>query len=397
MGLTRVEIDADGNVLAEDWRDFVYADALGEDTLAVRGLRKAGGRRGNENLIFDGSIVNVLDGQCMLIMDRSMVVDLCAEPGAYVYDASTEPSLLFGNLGENLLSTFDTAGVLYEKKRSPSKEQRVYYFNIHEMPGSAFETERPVLFREVDASIGLDADISIRCYGEYTYRIADPMLFCLSAPEGIQEPLTRDMLEEQLDTEFLEALGHAFAMISGMGIRYGAIPGRAMELADALNDVLYTTWRGHRGIEIVSLTIGGLKASGEDEAMIRELRQNAVLRVPGMLSTRMDGEGNARQKRGRWHPPSSVPRVWSCACGAAGNTGPFCVDCGKPMPPETGGWTCVCGEMNKTRYCAACGRPRPMNHPKFRCDRCGWEPDDAANPPKLCPECGDVFDERDLA
>ena len=97
--------------------------------------------------------------------------------------------------------------------------------------------------------------------------------------------------------------------------------------------------------------------------------------------------------------PAAAPAAdtWTCACGQTGNTGKFCGNCGQPKPaPAADGWTCSCGAVNKGKFCAECGRPRPAGTPKYKCDKCGWEPDDPTHPPKFCPECGDPFDDGDI-
>jgi membrane protease subunit (stomatin/prohibitin family) len=86
---------------------------------------------------------------------------------------------------------------------------------------------------------------------------------------------------------------------------------------------------------------------------------------------------------------------WVCSCGRSGNTSKFCGECGKPQP-QVNGWTCSCGGVNKGKFCAECGKPKPEGVPQYKCDKCGWEPKDKANPPKFCPECGDPFDDGDL-
>ena len=59
------------------------------------------------------------------------------------------------------------------------------------------------------------------------------------------------------------------------------------------------------------------------------------------------------------------------------------------------GWTCSCGHVNTGKFCQECGKKKPEGAPLYKCDKCGWEPEDPAHPPKFCPECGDVFDDND--
>ena len=105
-------------------------------------------------------------------------------------------------------------------------------------------------------------------------------------------------------------------------------------------------------------------------------------------------------KCGKWPaapaPAASAPAGWTCACGASGNTGKFCSECGKEKPFNPDGWTCACGALNKGKFCSECGARKPAADPLYRCDKCGWEPEDPKNPPKFCPECGDPFNEGDM-
>ncbi len=439
MGLLKAALGAAGGVMADQWKEYFYCDAIPEDTMAVKGQHRVSGRstnyKGSENIISNGSVVAVADGQCMIIVDQGKVTELCAEPGEFVYDSSTEPSIFSGKLGTSILDTFKTIGKRFTFGGEPAKDQRVYYFNTKELIGNKYGTPSPVPFRVVDQRAGIDIDIAIRCFGEYSYRICDPILFYTNVCGNVSEAYTRNRLESQLKTELLTALQPAFAKISDMGIRYSALPGHTMELADALNDVLSSKWRNLRGLEIVSFGVSSVKASEEDEQMLKEMQRNAAFMDPtraaahlvgaqasamqaaannqnagpamafmgmnmagnvgGMNAQNLYQMGAQQQPQQPAPAPAAAPaNSWKCPqCGAEA-TGKFCPECGTKKPENTG-WTCSCGAVNKGKFCSECGKPKPAGTPKYKCDKCGWEPEDPAHPPKFCPECGDPFDEND--
>ena len=368
----------------------------------------------------------------MLIVEQGKIVDVCAEPGEYIYDSSTEPSIFSGKLGEGILNVFKQIGKRFTFGGEAPKDQRVYYFNTKELTGNKYGTPSPVPFRVVDQNIGLDIDIAIRCFGEYSYRIANPLLFYTNVCGNVSSDYTREQLEGQMKSELLTALQPAFARISEMGIRYSALVAHTGELADALNEELSGKWRDLRGIEISSFGVSSVKASEEDEAMIKELQRNAALRNPNMAAAHLVGAQAAAMQAAASNTaagpamafmgmnmagqaggadaaslfqmgqqqaaaPAAPAAGWTCpSCGATA-TGKFCPECGTRKPEPAVGWTCPsCGAVNKGKFCAECGTRKPAAAIQYRCDKCGWEPEEGALPPKFCPECGDPFDNNDI-
>ena len=440
MGLIHAALGAASGVLGDQWKEYFYCEALPNHTLAVKGKKKVSGRssnRGDDNIISNGSVIAVADGQCMLIVEQGKIVDVCAEPGEYVYDSSTEPSVFAGNLGDSVREVFKNIGKRFSFGGQAPKDQRVYYFNTKELPGNKYGTPSPVPFRVVDRNIGLDIDIAIRCFGEYSIRISNPLLFYTNVCGNVSANYTVDQLESQMKAELLTALQPAFARISDMGIRYSSLPGHATELADALNDVLSAKWRDLRGMEIVSFGVSSVKASEEDEAMIKELQRNAAFRDPnraaahlvgaqaaamqsaaanqggaavgfmGMNMAQQAGGINAQslyqmgqQQPARQPAPAPAPTAdtWVCPSCASKVSGKFCPECGAKKPVEVlGGWQCTaCGAVNKGKFCAECGAKKPAGALQYKCDKCGWEPEDPTKPPRFCPECGDPFDANDV-
>jgi len=435
MGLIKAITGAAGGVLADQWKEYFYCEALDADTLVAKGKKRVSSRSSNtkatENIISTGSVVAVADGQCMIIVEQGKVAELCAEPGEFVYDASTEPTIMAGDLGNSIGEVFKNIGKRFTFGGEAPKDQRIYYINTKEIIGNKYGTPGPVPFRVVDQNIGLDVDISIRCFGEYSYRITNPILFYTNVCGNVTADYDRSQIDGQLKSELLTALQPAFAKISGMGIRYSALPGHTMEMADALNDVLSKKWKDLRGVEIVSMGVSSVKASEEDEAMIKELQRSAVYRNANMAAAKMVdaqaeamkaaaanpngammgfmGMGMAQQAGGlnanqlfqmgqqqaAQAPvaPAAPAGGWTCSCGAV-NTGKFCVECGGKKPEA--GWTCSCGSVNKGKFCPECGAKKPAGVPQYKCDKCGWEPEKGSNPPRFCPECGDKFDNDDI-
>ncbi|MBQ3277028.1 MAG: SPFH domain-containing protein [Oscillospiraceae bacterium] len=289
MGLIRAALGAAGGVLADQWKEYFYCEALPDNILVIKGRKKTrGNNQGGDNIISNGSVIAVANGQCMMIVEQGKVVDLCAEPGEYTYDISTEPSVFDGpDLAENILEVFQNIGKRFTFGGDAPKDQRVYYFNTKELMGNKYGTPAPVPFRVVDRNVGLDVDISIRCFGEYSYRITNPMLFYTNVCGNVSSYYDRRELEGQMKSELLAALQPAFGRLSESGIRYSSLPAHTLEITEALNDVLSPKWRDLRGIEIVAFGMNSVKASEEDEQMIKELQKTAALRDPELRDAYM--------------------------------------------------------------------------------------------------------------
>lgn len=432
MGLIKAALGSAGGVLADQWREYFYCDSMGADVLVSKGQKRTGKRssntKGSDNIISNGSVIAVNEGQCMMIVEQGKIVEFAAEPGEFTWDASTEPTVFYGGLENGVEGALGTLMRRLSFGADTAKDQRVYFFNLKEIIGNKYGTPSPVPFRVVDTNIGLDMDVSIRCNGEYSYRITNPALFYKNVCGNVTQDYTRSQLDSQLKSEFLTALQPAFATISAQGIRYSALPGHTMELAQAMNQVLSAKWSDLRGISVVSVGVNSVTASAEDEATIKELQKSAVFRNPNMAAAHMvqaqaeamkTAAGNKNgamagfmgmnmaQAAGGFNanslyqmgqqqeqkPAAPAANTWKCSCGAE-NTGKFCAECGAPKPVE--GWVCACGSVNKGKFCPECGARKPAAAPLYRCDKCGWEPEDPRHPPKFCPECGDRFDDDDI-
>ena len=395
MGLIQAAVSAAGSTFSDQWKEYFYCDAIPSGIAAVRGHKKVRGlssNRGDDNIISDGSVIAVADGQCMLIVDQGQVTDICAQPGEFRYDSKTEPSLFTGSLGDGLKNVFAAIGKRFTFGGQAAEDQRVYYINTKELPGNKYGTPSPIPFRVIDKNIGLDIDISVECFGEYSLKITDPISFYTNVCSNFTDTYPISNLEGQLRSELLTALQPAFAKLSAQGVRYSEVPAHTAELADALNEELSKKWKELRGIEIVSFGVSSIKASEEDERMIKEAQRNGMYRDPtmaaatlvgaqaqamqdaakntngaamgfmGMNMAQNAGGVNAGQLYEAGAAKASQPAAaekWICPNCHAENSGKFCSNCGTPKPASDV-WYCPnCGTKNTGKFCSNCGTKKP--------------------------------------
>ena len=446
MGLIKAGLGAVGGVLADQWKEFFYCDSLENDVLMVKGSKRIGGRssntKGSDNIISNGSGIAVADGQCMIIVEQGKVVEVCAEPGEFTYDSSTEPSIFSGKLGDSIKETFKTIGKRFTYGGDTGKDQRVYYFNTKEILDNKFGTPNPFMFEVVNKRLNMARTVQVRCNGIYSYRITDPILFYTKIAGNISDIYTREEIDMQLKTEFISALQPAFAMLTELELRPAQIPAHTTELKDALNKALAVEWTQRRGISVESIALNPITLTPEDMKKINQMEDAATMGSnPFMMAGRMaDAQANAMEAAannsagamtgfmgmgmamnagGNFNPaamyqagvqqqqaqqqaaaapaqaaPAAPANGWKCACGATAS-GKFCTECGAQKPAAEG-WTCACGAVNKGKFCPECGAKKPADAPLYQCDKCGWKPEDPHNPPKFCPECGDAFDSSDI-
>ncbi len=426
MGLIKAALGAAGGTFADQWKEFFYCDSLDKDTLVAKGEKRIGKRssnkKGEDNVISNGSLITVNDGQCMIIVEQGKVAEICAEPGEYTFKTDLEPSIFTGGLGEGIKNTFKEIGKRFTFGGSPAKDQRVYYINIKEIYGNKYGTPSPVPFRVVDKNIGLDIDISIKCFGEYSYKITNPILFYTNVCGNVDSIYDRSEIDSQLKSELMTSLQPAFAKISAMGIRYSALPAHTTEIAKALNEVLSEDWAEKRGIEVFSFGVSSVTAPEEDEAMIKELQRNAVFRNPSMAAAHLTGaqaaamqdaaknegaggafmafagmnmannagginsnklyemgeKNNTNSTDNNQYNNAQSAQTWKCNCGTE-NVGNFCANCGNKKPVSNK-WTCNCGTENAGNFCSNCGNKKP--DAEWTCE-CGQ-----VNKGNFCSNCG---------
>jgi len=434
MGLIKAGIGALGGVLADQWKEYFYCEAMDMDTLVVKGQKRVSGRssntKGSDNLISNGSVIAVADGQCMIIVEQGKIVEVCAEPGEFVYDTSTEPSIFAGSLGTSILNTFKAVGKRFTFGGDTGKDQRVYYFNTKEIMDNKFGTPSPIIFEVMNKRIGMSRTVNVRCNGVYSYVISDPLLFYTKVCGNVEQAFTRDKIDSQMKTEFVSALQPAFGALAELELRPAQLPAKVNELKNAMNEALQQEWVESRGITVAKIALNPITLNPEDMKKIQEMEDAASYGSnPFMMAGRMTtatanametaagnsagamtgfmgmgmagnamgggfnaaqqfyamGQQQAQQQQAQQQAAAPAPAQdgWQCSCGATA-TGKFCQNCGakKPEPKPAGSWVCKCGATATGKFCMECGSPKPADDGGWTCS-CG-----AKNTGKFCAECG---------
>lgn len=462
MGLIKATKDAISGVLADQWLEYFYCDTLSNDVLVTKGQKRVTpGKNSNtkavDNIITNGSIVAVNEGQCMIIVDQGKIVEVCAEAGEFVFDGSTQPSVFYGGLGKGIVGSFNTAFQRFTFGGNAPKDQRVYYFNTKEIMDNLYGTANPIDFHLVSKNSGLELETTVRCNGQYSFKIVDPILFYTSVCANVTDNYSKSgegaKLLSMMKGELLTKLPIALSKVAAEGVLPSQLQGHIEEIVETVKAELSEKWTLTRGIEMVAMTISAT-VPAEDRERLNEWNERVLLKDADYRAARqseamgnfienskMGGEGGAsgmdammgmfslnmmqnmmggnqggmmgmqggQQMQQAAPQNQAVPQNqaapqnqqaaapvlgWTCSCGKADNRGKFCSDCGAPKPSDAG-WTCSCGTVNQGKFCPNCGSKKPEGAPLYKCDKCGWEPEDPAHPPKFCPECGDIFDEND--
>jgi len=434
-GALNAGLGAAGNVLANQWKEFIYCDSIPDDTLMVKGRKQVSGKssntKGEDNVITNGSGIVVNDGQCMIIVENGKVVEVCAEPGKFTYDTSLAPSIFAGSFGQSLIDSFKMLGQQFTYGGQAGNDQRVYYFNTKVIMGNKYGTPAPVPFRLVDSKIFLDLDITIRLNAIYSYRLVDPLLFYTKIAGNVNDTFKAADIEQQLKSEISGKLNTALGKLSAMEIRYNELPLHTEEMSEALKEQLHQKWVVEKGIELVSFDVNSANTTEENEKLIRDAQAEARYQHAGLGAAALtaaqaqalkdaaknpNGAANAmfgvgmigggmgggmgntinalyqqanqeaaaqQQAQAAAAAQAQAANMWKCECGKD-NDGNFCTACGKPKPAPAGVWKCECGAENTGNFCPKCGKPKPAvpASTTWVC-ACGAE-----NDGNFCTKCG---------
>ena len=431
-GLGQAAINAGSDMLADQWKEYFYCDAIPVDVLVVKGQKRIGKKsqntKGSDNLITNGSVIAVNSGQCMIIVDQGQVVEVCAETGEYVYDTSLEPSLFAGDfLGDfkkNVMDFIKATGRRITFGGDTARDQRIYFINTKEILDNKFGTPRPVPFRVAYEDIGRSFTVGLRCFGTYSYKIGNPLEFYEKVCGNVTDKYYRSQIDGQLKTEFFNYLQPAFGKLS-QNVRYDELTVNTVPITEAMQAVLEEPWLLKRGIQIGTVAIESVNISPEDEERIKKYEDLAWQRDPANAAGIMVGAQAEALTAAASNPNGAMMGFYgmnmaqqaggisannlfamaqqnkeaaaaaapaSGATGAAAGLGAAALGAiaggiaggaaGGPAGAVAGSWMCSCGASNTGKFCAECGTPKPADADGWTCS-CG-----ALNKGKFCSDCG---------
>lgn len=418
MGLIKAITSSIGSVFADQWKEYFQVDSMSNDQLVVKAKKTTkGNNKGGDDIISNGSIVSIADGQVALIVEDGRIVEFCAEPGRFVWDSSSEPSMLCGEFFKGMADSFKKIGERFTFGGDTGKNQRVYFVNTKEIIDNKFGTTTPMVYDDRYYGTAL----YIRYFGQYSFRIKDPILFFTSIAGNVSDSYNKIELMNFCREEFMTALDTSLSMLSADGIKFSQIPQKQREIAKYMSETLDEDWGQRRGMDIVSVAISKVTPDEKSRARIEEFDTNLMHSNPGAMAgglayAQMQAMQNAAKNSGgavngfmgigmmngvmgnnsqsqqtllntanQLHNDYKQPEAptkkdtWKCACGAE-NTGKFCAECGSKKP-EKEEWKCICGHVNTGKFCSECGSKKIT---EFRC-QCGYVSSSAF---KFCPECG---------
>ncbi len=444
MGIIKAVKNSIGGALADSYLECFRPGPMGRTTVVVPGVFRDAGQNRNtntkrlDNVISNGSVIEVGPGQLMCVVDGGRVVDYSAEPGYFQVSNSSVPSFFNG-----------TSSIMPAIKESLDRirfggneyhEQRVVYINLRTIEGIKFGTRAPVPFYDENYKI----DVAVRANGTFSIKIVDPWKFfnevipseCITDGVGLD---AEQFINASFMSEFLGALGESLSNLSCEHIPLSRIPTQTTKVSQYMANALDPVWKQSRGIEILNVGINSLTYDDDTKKLLQRRNDAAIYSDPTIqqafintsiargieaagsnsggaavgfmgMNMAMNAGGNfmgqvnsnlqqqaAQQQAAQ--PAQQAAGGWNCSCGHQGNAGKFCAECGKPKPADSNSWKCVsCGATNTGKFCAECGKPKPAARPnKVKCDKCGFEPDISGGIPKFCPNCGDPINEADYA
>ena len=288
-------------------------------------------------------------------IEEGNILEVANEPGSYTFDSSLSPSIFDGGL-EGLKNSFKDAVERFTFGGEVNKSQRVYYVNTKEIMENRFGTATPIPFRVIfDKTTGSEVEISVKCNGEFTFRIVNPVVFYQKVAGNKADRFEKDELISIMKSEMMDALNPAFGKLSDLNIRYSELPSHTTEIKDALREALRTRWEENRGIALDSLTINSVTIPEADAEKIKNIQFSFINRdkdtanatiVSATADAIRDAANNANGAATGFmnvNMATNTGAQFLQQNNTAQGGGGFCPFCGQPVP-------------SGAKFCPSCGK-----------------------------------------
>ena len=382
MGLIKAAVGAVGGTLADQWEDLIKCEDMGNDTLMVKKTTKSGQISKNSRII-------VAPGQVAVIYDSGAILDATAEEGTYTFDASSSPSFFAGQFGD----VFKEMWQRFTYGGTPAKEQAIFYFNVKEIKENKFGTGTPIPFQDWSHPIPNQMTgtmtplaVKVRCYGVYTFKIADPATF-MRNHAGTADTVTKEEITEQMRSEVIASFQNVLNELGTSAHKTPVLelPSKTDEIKEVMDEKVFDKQIRERGLQLVGFAVESVSLDDESQEKIDnyELASNGFMQQGNLVGSygkaikdaanNPNGAGTGIIGVGMMNMASGG-MIGATTQGAFKNGG---YTTGETVDPFGAG---VVQEAPAGATCPKCGKPVSG---KF-CSDCGTEV--AAT--KKCPKCG---------
>ena len=374
MGIIRAAVGSVTGALSDQFLEVVEPVNMGPQTLMTQGKLKNKSGFTSSDIISNGSCVHVYDNQFMILTDGGKIIDYTAEPGYFIIDNSSAPSLFQGQFKASLKDVWER----FKYNGTSPLAQKVYFINTQEIKGIKFGTRNAINYFDSF----YNAELFLRAFGTYSIQVTNPLLFYANGcPRNATQVDVADINEQYLN-EFLEALQAAINKMSADGERISFVASKSSTLSKYMADVLDETWRELRGLEVISVGIGSISYDEESQKLINMRNQGAMMQDPtireGFVQSAVAqglqnagsnpagagaafmGMGMGMNAAGGFMGTASATNAAQMQQQAQQAPQAEAPAAGGARQKQPGEWFCPeCGTLNAGKFCMNCGTKKP--------------------------------------
>ena len=271
MGLIKALTSSTGSVMGDQFKEFVTCPTVESNVLMARGVVQHGdgNKKPSDGVITNGSKINIPQGWAMMLVDNGKIVEFSSEPGEFIYDSGTEPTIFYGGLGKGIVDSIKTLGSRITYGGQTARDQRVYYVNLLTVTGNKFGSAQPK--KITDEKYGI---IEVTFFGEYAYRVDDPVALVgnmLGANPKDQVTID-EVMGSQLKNEFVEQVSKAISEVMRVNkVSFGDMQSYGSDISDKMNEILSPSWKAKYGLVVTDVAMGDINVTDASMERINKI------------------------------------------------------------------------------------------------------------------------------